>query len=109
MSRDVMAEIQKEVNDHAIVLYMKGTKDFPQCGFSAATVEVLKSYGVPFKDVNILADEEKWMALKTFSDWPTMPQIYVGAEFLGGCDILREMHARGELQPVLEKAAGATP
>ena len=103
MNRDVMAEIKKEVDDNSVVLYMKGTKDFPQCGFSAAVVEVLKGYGTPFKDVNILADEEKWMALKTFSDWPTMPQVYIGGQFVGGCDIVREMHTKGELKPLLEK------
>lgn len=104
MSRDVMAEIKQEVDENPIVLYMKGTKEFPQCGFSAAVVQVLNSYGVAYKDVNILADEEKWMALKTFSDWPTMPQIYIDGQFIGGCDITREMHASGELKPLVEKA-----
>ncbi len=106
MSRSVMDEIKNEVEANSVVLYMKGTKDFPQCGFSAATVEVLNSYDVPFKDVNILADQEKWVALKTFSDWPTMPQVYVGGQFIGGCDIVREMHGKGELATLLQKAAG---
>ncbi len=104
MARAIMDEIRKEVDENPVVLYIKGTKEFPRCGFSAAVVEVVKQYGVPFKDVNILADEEKWAALKTFSDWPTMPQVYVKGQFVGGCDIVREMHAKGELRPLFESA-----
>src|SRR5262245_59000231 len=100
MSRAIQDEIRSEVTSSAVVIYMKGTRDFPQCGFSAMAVQVLKELGVPFKDVNILADHEKWQALKVFSDWPTMPQIYVGGKFIGGCDIVREMHSRGELAPL---------
>ena len=107
MSRDVMSEIREEVENNSIVLYMKGTKEFPQCGFSAAMVQVLNTYEVPYKDVNILADEEKWMALKTFSDWPTMPQIYISGQFVGGCDIVREMHEKNELKPLVEKTVSA--
>ena len=108
MSRAIMDEIKTEVEENSIVLYMKGTKDFPQCGFSAAVAQVLQEYNVPFLDVNILADEEKWQALKTFSDWPTMPQVYIGGQFIGGCDIVREMHAKGELAPLVEKATGGS-
>ena len=107
MSRDVMSEIREEVKNNPIVLYMKGTKEFPQCGFSAAMVQVLNTYEVPYKDVNILADEEKWMALKTFSEWPTMPQIYISGQFVGGCDIVREMHEKNELKPLVEKTVSA--
>ena len=107
MSRDVMSEIREEVENNPIVLYMKGTKEFPQCGFSAAMVQVLNTYEVPYKDVNILADEEKWMALKTFSEWPTMPQIYISGQFVGGCDIVREMHEKNELKPLVEKTVSA--
>ena len=106
MSRSVIDEIKQEIADNPIVLYMKGTKDFPQCGFSAATAAVLNEYKVPWKDVNILADQEKWMALKTFSDWPTMPQVYIGGQFIGGCDIIREMHSKGELTPLVENVKG---
>jgi monothiol glutaredoxin len=103
MSRKVMDEIRSEIQEHPLVLYMKGTKESPQCGFSAAVVEVLRGYGVPIKDINVLADPEKWAAVKEFSEWPTIPQIYVGGEFVGGCDIVREMHTKGELEPVLRR------
>ena len=107
MHRDVMAEIKEEVSANPVVLYMKGNRTMPQCGFSAATVQVLKQIGVDFKDVDILQDSEKREAVKVFSDWPTLPQLYIGGEFVGGCDIVREMHAKGELAPMLEAAAKA--
>jgi len=101
---DVMQEIEREVRDNKIVLYMKGTPSFPMCGFSAATVQVLRDIGVPFKAVDILAEPEKRDAIKTYSNWPTIPQVYVDGKFIGGCDIVREMHARGELEPLLRAA-----
>ncbi len=104
MVRDIDEEIRKEVEDNPVLIYMKGTAAAPRCGFSAAAVEVLRSYGIQFKDVDVLADPEKWQAVKTYSDWPTIPQIYIGGEFIGGCDILRERHAKGEIAPLLEKA-----
>ena len=104
MSRDVMAEIKEEVESNKVVLYMKGTAMFPQCGFSMRTSQVLKEYGIDFKDINILEDPEKWQAVKVFSDWPTIPQVYIGGEFVGGCDIVGEMHEKGELKPLIEKA-----
>ena len=104
MARQVIDEIQAEVSAHPVLIYMKGTKEQPQCGFSKAAVEVLMSCDAPIKDVNILADQEKWAAVKTFSNWPTIPQIYIGGTFVGGCDILREMHARGEVAPLVAKA-----
>ncbi len=104
MARDISEEIRKEVEDNPVLIYMKGTAGSPRCGFSAAAVEVLRSYGIPFKDVDVLADPEKWQAVKTYADWPTIPQIYIGGKFIGGCDILREMHARGEIAALLEKA-----
>lgn len=107
MARDVMDEIRKEIGDNKVVIYMKGTKEAPRCGFSAAAVEVLRSYGVPIKDINVLEDQEKWAAVKQFSDWPTIPQIYIGGEFIGGSDIVREMHAKGELAPIIRKATGS--
>jgi monothiol glutaredoxin len=105
MSRDVVAEIKQEIETNSVLIYMKGTKEFPRCGFSAATVQVLQSYGVEIRDVNVLEDEEKWAAVKRFSDWPTIPQVYIGGEFIGGCDIVREMHTRDELRSLIEKAA----
>lgn len=104
MTRSVIDEIKQEVQSHPVVIYMKGTRAAPQCGFSAAAIQVLDQYQVPLKDVNILADQEKWAALKVFSNWPTMPQIYIGGEFVGGSDILREMHGKGQIAPLIEKA-----
>jgi len=106
MSRDVVSEIKQEIADNKIVIYMKGTQEMPRCGFSAAAVQVLSEYGIPFKDINVLEDQEKWAAVKQFSDWPTIPQIFIGGQFIGGCDILREMHAKGELKPIIAKVAG---
>ena len=108
MSRDVMEEIKKEIGNNKLIIYMKGTKEDPRCGFSAATLEVLNQLGVPYKDVDVLEDQEKWVAIKQFSDWPTIPQVYVDGEFVGGCDIVREMHAKGELLPIIKKAFGTS-
>jgi monothiol glutaredoxin len=85
---------------------MKGNPRFPMCGFSAATVEVLNEIGVPFKAVDILAEGEKREAIKAFSSWPTIPQLFVDGKFVGGCDIVRELHARGELASLLRGTAG---
>ncbi len=101
---EVLREIEREVRENRIVLYMKGTPAFPMCGFSAATVQVLREIGVPFKAVDVLAEPEKRDAIKAFSNWPTIPQVYVDGKFVGGCDIVREMHARGELAPLLKAA-----
>ena len=102
---DMMDEIAREVRENKILVYMKGTPSFPMCGFSAATVQVLREIGVPFKAVDILAEPEKREAIKVYSNWPTIPQVYVNGKFVGGCDIVREMHARGELAPLLKGAA----
>jgi monothiol glutaredoxin len=99
-----MDEIRREVEGNKVLIYMKGTAQMPRCGFSAAAVEVLGQCGVPFTEVNVLEDPEKWAAVKEYSDWPTIPQIYVGGRFIGGCDIVREMHARGELEPLIRAA-----
>ena len=98
---DVIAEIEQEIRENKVVLYMKGTPAFPMCGFSAAAVKVLKEVGVPFKAVDILAEPEKREAIKQYSNWPTIPQLYVKGEFIGGCDIVREMFQQNELQPLL--------
>ena len=104
MTRDIMREIQETVTKNPIVLYMKGTKAMPQCGFSAAVVQALAQVGVSsFVDVNILADAEMRDAIKQYSDWPTIPQLYIAGEFIGGCDIVREMHAKGELAALIKK------
>ncbi len=94
--------IQKTIDENKVVLFMKGTQDFPMCGFSAAVVGVLEDFNVDFKEVNVMADENLRQGIKTFSDWPTIPQLYVNGEFIGGCDIVREMHENGELQDILK-------
>ena len=104
---DMMDEIAREVQENRVVVYMKGTPAFPMCGFSAATVEVLREIGVPFKAVDVLAEPEKREAIKAYSNWPTIPQVYAGGKFVGGCDIVRELHARGELATLLRAAVAA--
>ena len=101
---DVVSEIDREVKSNAVVVYMKGTPRFPMCGFSAATVEVLQEIGVPFKAVDILTEGDKREGVKAYNNWPTIPQLFVGGEFVGGCDIVRELHAKGELASLVRKA-----
>jgi len=101
---DVVSEIDREVKSNAVVVYMKGTPRFPMCGFSAATIEVLDELGVPYKAVDILAEAAKRDAVKAYTKWPTIPQVFVGGKFIGGCDIVREMHAKGELAPLVKAA-----
>lgn len=100
-------QIRETIANHKIVLFMKGTAQMPMCGFSAAVVQVLREVGVPFQDVNVLADPALREEIKAFSSWPTLPQLYVRGELLGGCDIVREMHAKGELAPKLKHAVGS--
>ena len=114
MSRDVASEIREEIAQNKIIVYMKGTPSFPQCGFSAATVAALHETGYPFAHVNILEDQEKREAIKAFSSWPTIPQVYIDGKFIGGCDIVQELYASGELEQLLKEAfaesqAGAAP
>ncbi len=106
MARDVQAEIKDEISRNKILIYMKGTRMFPQCGFSAATVKVFERLGVPFETVDILADPEKRQGIKDFTNWPTIPQVYVDGKFIGGCDIVCEMYERGELHGVVNAALG---
>ena len=89
--------LNNEVSSEKVVLFMKGTPIFPQCGFSAATVGVLSHLGVKFRSINVLEDEDIREGIKAYSDWPTIPQLYVNGEFVGGCDIIREMFETGEL------------
>ncbi|HBM89103.1 MAG: Grx4 family monothiol glutaredoxin [Parvibaculaceae bacterium] len=98
MSEAVADRIRGEVESNDVVLFMKGTPVFPQCGFSNTVVQVLTYLGVQFKGVNVLEDEEIRHGIKEFSDWPTIPQLYVKGEFVGGCDIIREMFESGELR-----------
>jgi monothiol glutaredoxin len=102
MNRDIQKEIQDLVSSNQVVLYMKGTKHMPQCGFSATAVNILQHLGVDFVDVNVLADPEVRDGIKKFSDWPTIPQLYIKGEFVGGCDIMKEMFSNGELKKLLD-------
>ena len=104
---DVNERIKSELSSSPVVLFMKGTPDFPQCGFSAQTVAALRSLGAKFKHVNIFEDPEMRDALKRYSNWPTYPQLYVKGELVGGCDIALEMYRNGELKKVLEEAGAA--
>lgn len=101
ISEDLKKRIEETLGKDRVMLFMKGSPSMPQCGFSAAVVGVLKEVGVPFGSHNILADAELREGLKEYSSWPTYPQLYVAGKLVGGCDIVREMHARGELAPLL--------
>jgi monothiol glutaredoxin len=103
MSNPVFERIQQDISDNDVVLFMKGTPVFPQCGFSAAVVQVLSHLGVRFKGINVLEDPGLRQGIKDFSSWPTIPQLYVKGEFVGGCDIIREMFQSGELQELLDQ------
>ncbi len=99
--QDVQDWIGKQVASSDVVLFMKGTKDMPQCGFSMQVAQILNHLGVDFKDINVLDDMSVREGVKTYSNWPTVPQLYVKGEFVGGCDIVREMFQAGELQEML--------
>ena len=103
MSEATHAQIKKTVETNDVVLYMKGTDVFPQCGFSAAVVQVLNHLEVPFTAINVLEDGEIRQSIKTYSNWPTIPQLYIKGEFVGGCDIITEMAMSGELDELLKK------
>ncbi len=96
-------QIKTDIAENDVVLFMKGTKKIPQCGFSSVVATVLERTGVEFLDRNVLADPALREEIKTFSDWPTIPQLYVKGEFIGGCDIVREMYESGELQTLLDE------
>ena len=100
---DLKEQITKTINDNMVVLYMKGTKEMPMCGFSNAVVQVLNSYGLPYVDVNILEDPNIRIKLSEITNWPTIPQLYVKGEFIGGCDIVKDMFEKGELKKFLEE------
>jgi monothiol glutaredoxin len=101
MSDSVEERIAREINEHDVALFMKGTPVFPQCGFSNLVVQMLSHLGVKFKGVDVLSDPALRQGIKAFSDWPTIPQLYVKGEFVGGCDIVREMYETGELAQLL--------
>lgn len=105
MTEDIMKKIQSQVDGHKILIYMKGTREIPQCGFSARTVSLFESYGVPFETVNVLEDPILRESLKKFSNWPTFPQVYIKGKLVGGCDICLELHERGELEQLAKAAS----
>jgi monothiol glutaredoxin len=103
---DVKERIESQLADNPVILYMKGTPAFPQCGFSGRAVQILQHCGAPFAHVNIFEDPELREALKSYSNWPTYPQLYIKGELVGGCDIMMELLQQGELQKMLDEAVG---
>lgn len=102
MADNILKEIENLVKDNEVVLFMKGTADKPVCGFSSVVVQILHHLGVDFLDINVLEDMEMRQGIKDFSDWPTIPQLYIRGEFIGGCDIVSELYKTGELQVILK-------
>lgn len=103
MTNNIIQEIDNLIKTNNVVLFMKGTADVPMCGFSATVVSILNKLEVPFKDVNILENTELREAIKEYSDWPTIPQLYIKGEFIGGCDIVKEMLKNGDLMNILKQ------
>lgn len=100
----ILSDIKKAIHDHNIVLFCKGTKEAPRCGFSARTIQIFQEVGKPFEVVDILPDPRIRQTLSAFSNWPTIPQVFIGGQFIGGSDIVTEMFQEGELQKVVDKA-----
>ena len=105
MSDDIHSTIDTEVKSNDVVLFMKGTPQFPQCGFSGQVIQILDYLGVAYKGINVLENDEIRNGIKTYSNWPTIPQLYVKGEFIGGCDIVSELYERGELAELLKRAS----
>jgi monothiol glutaredoxin len=103
---DAIERIQSAIANNRICIFMKGTRNFPQCGFSAATVQVFEQLGMPYGTVDVLSDPEVREQIKVYSNWPTIPQVYINGKFVGGCDIVRELYESGELQAMVKQAAG---
>jgi monothiol glutaredoxin len=104
MTENLNTRFEKEVNSAPVVIYMKGTPDFPMCGFSRGAVEALADVGAPIAFVNVLQDPEAWEGIKVYSGWPTIPQIFIGGTFVGGCDIVRELWQSGQLETMVRDA-----
>ena len=104
MVEDILSKIGSEVKKNKIIVYMKGSKTEPQCGFSAAVVDVFNSLGVDFETRDILQDNDLREGIKKYSNWPTIPQVFIGGKFIGGCDITRELFSTGELQKIVQEA-----
>jgi len=103
---NVQDKIKQQITDNGIILYMKGTPQFPQCGFSGKSVQLLEACGAKFASVNVLSDPEIRDGIKQFSSWPTIPQLYIKGQFVGGCDIITELYQKGELQKLVAGAQG---
>jgi len=101
---ELKEQITKDIKNNPVILYMKGTQDMPMCGFSNSVVQLLRQYGVEFKDVNVLENPEIRVKLSEHSNWPTIPQLFINGELIGGCDIVMEMDTKGELKDILKKA-----
>jgi monothiol glutaredoxin len=99
--------IQSTIDSHPVVVFMKGSRQFPQCGFSATVVQVMQRLGADYKDVNVLTDPALREGIKEFSSWPTIPQVYVKGKFIGGCDIVRDLFESGELEPIVRDAGAS--
>ncbi|MBF6559978.1 MAG: Grx4 family monothiol glutaredoxin [Candidatus Binataceae bacterium] len=104
---NALERIQSTIAANKIVIFMKGNRNFPQCGFSAATIEIFEQLGAPYETVDILADGEVREQVKIYSNWPTIPQVYIDGKFVGGCDIVRELHETGELQALVKSATAS--
>jgi monothiol glutaredoxin len=104
MDQEILEQIKKEIAANKIVVFTKGTKEAPMCGFSARAISVFKELGRPFKTIDILPDPRIRQTLSAYSNWPTVPQVFINGKFIGGCDIVAEMHQKGELQPIVEAA-----
>ena len=107
MTEETRNRIDSAVKDNKVMIFMKGSPDFPQCGFSAVTVEIFERLGVPYATMDVLADPSIRQGIKDYSQWPTIPQVYIAGEFIGGCDITREMYANGELEKTVQAALTA--
>jgi monothiol glutaredoxin len=105
---DIVEKIESAVRENKIMIFMKGNRSFPQCGFSAATVGIFDELGVPYATADVLSDPELRDAIKRYSNWPTIPQVYIDGKFVGGCDIIRELHEAGELEPMVKAAIGTS-
>jgi len=104
MADEIHNKIDQQVKNNKVMLFMKGTPQAPMCGFSAHTIEILQSYGYPFETADVLADPAIRDGIKRYSNWPTIPQVFINGKFVGGCDIVHELHERGELEPMLKTA-----
>ena len=102
MSDNVQEKIKNQIESNRVILYMKGSREMPMCGFSARVVEILNTYDVDYETVDVLLDQDIRQGIKEFSNWPTIPQLYISGQFIGGCDICVEMHNSGELEPIVK-------